>query len=179
MEMVDGVRGRYELRAYWELRHATKGQEMKDISKRQKPLSEASVRRTSSNCQRQMGVTVFLCAIFSWLTPGLADSPASSPDDPNFAPTNVVVKVAVGPNEYSRLEDALYQMGSQKMGRDAEEVCKALKNVCTQETTVWEIDYSPGLQVLSKNRVRRLPPCFLSITVSSGTSFMSQAPGWK
>jgi hypothetical protein len=109
---------------------------------------ETKTIRMAPSCQRSARVTSLVCAVCCWISPGLADSPASSPDDPNFAPTNIIVKADVGPNEYSRLEDALYQMGSQKMGRDAEEVCVALTNVCTQETTVWEIDYSPGIQVL-------------------------------
>jgi hypothetical protein len=121
---------------------------MKKILKNSRLLRRVFPMQMSPYCQQYFGATLIFGALFLGSNVGLADSPASSPDDPNFAPTNIVVKAAVGPNEYSQLEDALYKMGSQKVGRDAEEVCYTLKNVCSNETTVWEIDYTPGIQVL-------------------------------
>jgi hypothetical protein len=121
---------------------------MKEVLEGSKTLRNILAKRISRNYWSNFCVILILCTFFQWSNWGYADSPASSLDDPNFAPTNSIVRAAIQPNEYSRLEDALYHMGSQKVGRDAEEVCNTLKNVCTNETTVWEIDYTPGIQVL-------------------------------
>lgn len=66
------------------------------------------------------------------------------------------VRAEVGPTEYSKLEDVLYTMGSQKIGPDAEDVCKYLAGVCTDETTVWTIDDTPGVHVLAKKEGDRI-----------------------
>jgi hypothetical protein len=66
------------------------------------------------------------------------------------------VMVQIGQNEYSKLEESLYTMGSQKTGPDVEDVCTYLASVCTDETTVWTIDETPGVHVLVKKEGERI-----------------------